>query len=361
MKNNFIVVNFFRVTDPYSGGSEVSYNFFKNIPSKNKILFQYSDNKKKYKNVKSIFIKNSKISKILNLFKLANEIKNYCNNKKKIVIIVEGASWAGYTYLLYKLLKNDLINAKFIYHSQNIEYYIRKNKENFFITYLTKYFENFIANNFDIFTCTSKEETKIVRKIYSVKSYVLSNGLRLPKNIKKLRPIKKKYEYIFFGGNIEYYPNYDALKVLVKNIMPKINKQNSSIKLIVSGNKFLPFRKNFLINAGFVSKSKFLKYLKGASLFVNPMQITFGVQTKTLHALALGKTIITTNQGVAGVKINSNFNNVFICIDNDEFTKKILLKLKSKKINKKVSEYYSKLYSMKNIVNKFFTQHNLLN
>ena len=46
MKSNFVVINFFRVTDPYSGGSEVSYNFFKNIPSKNKILFQYSDKKK---------------------------------------------------------------------------------------------------------------------------------------------------------------------------------------------------------------------------------------------------------------------------------------------------------------------------
>ena len=44
------------------------------------------------------------------------------------------------------------------------------------------------------------------------------------------------------------------------------------------------------VNVGFVSKNKFLQYLKGASLFVNPMQITFGVQTKTLHALALGKT-----------------------------------------------------------------------
>ena len=143
--------------------------------------------------------------------------------------------------------------------------------------------------------------------------------------------------------------------------MPKIHKQNPSIKLIVSGNKILPYNKNFLINAGFVTKSKFLQYLKGASLFVNPMQITFGVQTKTLHALALGKTIITPNQGMAGVKINSNFNNVFVCTDNDDFSKKILLKLKSKKINKKVSEYYSKLYSMKNIVNKFFTQHNLLN
>ena len=87
MKSNFVVINFFRVTDPYSGGSEVSYNFFKNIPSKNKILFQYSDKKKKHKNVQSIFIKNSKLHKILNLTKLANQIKKFLKNKKKIVII----------------------------------------------------------------------------------------------------------------------------------------------------------------------------------------------------------------------------------------------------------------------------------
>ena len=56
MKSNFVVINFFRVTDPYSGGSEVSYNFFKNIPSKNKILFQYSDNKKIIYLVDSLFL-----------------------------------------------------------------------------------------------------------------------------------------------------------------------------------------------------------------------------------------------------------------------------------------------------------------
>ncbi len=361
MKSNFVVINFFRVTDPYSGGSEVSYNFFKNIPSKNKILFQYSDHKKKYKNVKSIFIKNSKLHKILNLTQLANKIKKYCKNKKKIVIIIEGASWAGYSALLYKLLKNDLVNAKFIYHSHNIEYVIRKYKQNFLITYLTKYFENYIANNFDIFTCTSKEEKKIVDRIYNIKSDVLSNGLELPKNVDKLKPIKKNYDYIFFGGNIEYYPNYDALKTLVKEIMPKVNNKNRSIKLIVTGNKSLPFNEDFLVNVGFVSKKKFLQYLKGASLFVNPMQITFGVQTKTLHALALGKTIIATNDGVAGVKINSNYKNVFICKNNTEFAKKILLNLKTKKINKNVSKYYSKLYKMKNIINNFFKKHNLLN
>ena len=51
-KHNFIIINFFRVTDPYSGASEVSFNFFKNIKSKNKILFQFSEIKKKNKKVK---------------------------------------------------------------------------------------------------------------------------------------------------------------------------------------------------------------------------------------------------------------------------------------------------------------------
>ena len=46
-KYNFLVVTFFRVTDPYSGSSEVSFNFFKNIPSKKKKLFQFSNNNKK--------------------------------------------------------------------------------------------------------------------------------------------------------------------------------------------------------------------------------------------------------------------------------------------------------------------------
>ena len=361
MKNNFIVINFFRVTDPYSGGSEVSFNFFKNIPSKNKKLFQYSDNNKKYKNVKSIFIKNTKIQKILNLGKLANCIKSYCKNKTKIVIIIEGASWAGYSYILFKLLKKNIKNAFFIYHSQNIEYLLRKNKNNFIVTYLTKYFEKYIANNSDIFTVTSLQEKKIIDKIYQIKSFILPNGLELPNNIRSLKPITRKYDYIFFGGNIDFYPNHDALKILVKDIMPIVNKFNPTIKLVISGNKSLPFNENFLINAGFVSKKIFLQYLKGASLFINPMQITFGVQTKTLHALALGKTIITTNHGIAGIKINNKYKNVFITNNNETFAKLILEKNNSYKFNKSVADYYSKIYSMKNIVKKFFIKNNLLN
>ena len=81
-----------------------------------------------------------------------------------------------------------------------------------------------------------------------------------------------------------------------------------------------------MVNGGFVSKTLFFKYLKGASLFVNPIKINFGVQTKTLHALTIGKTIISTNQGLAGIKVNSKIKNVYIANNNDNFSKQILKK-----------------------------------
>ena len=109
--------------------------------------------------MQSIYINNSKISKILNIYKLSNKIKKFCENKKKITIIIEGASWVGYSFLLYKFLKKDLSRAKFIYHSQNIEYFLG-NIETIFYYAITKFFEKYIAKNFDIFTCGSEIEKK---------------------------------------------------------------------------------------------------------------------------------------------------------------------------------------------------------
>ena len=89
------------------------------------------------------------------------------------------------------------------------------------------------------------------------------------------------------------------------------------------------------------------------------MQITFGVKTKTLHELALGKTIIATNHGIAGIKINNFYKNIYKTNKNEIFAKLILEKINSSKFNKNVSNYYSKIYNMKNIVKKFFMENNL--
>ena len=142
--------------------------------------------------------------------------------------------------------------------------------------------------------------------------------------------------------------------------MPKLVKHNSNLKLIVTGNKLIPFNEKFLVNGGFVSKTLFFKYLKGASLFVNPIKINFGVQTKTLHALITGKTIISTNQGLAGIKVNSKIKNVYIANNNDNFSKQILKKINSRKININARNYYSKIYTLDKVVLDFFHKNKLI-
>ena len=106
-KYNFVLVNFFRVTNPYSGASEVSYNFFKNIPSKNKKLIQLSNIQQKEKQVETIIAK-SKIDKVLKIFKMVNITEQLCKNNNNSVVILEGASWVGYTLLFYLLVKKNL-------------------------------------------------------------------------------------------------------------------------------------------------------------------------------------------------------------------------------------------------------------
>ena len=75
--------------------------------------------------------------------------------QKNPVIIIEGASGSD-TRFFYILIKNKIKNLKLIYHSHNVEYLLRKKKSSPLIAILTKYFEKYIAKNFDIFTCVSK-------------------------------------------------------------------------------------------------------------------------------------------------------------------------------------------------------------
>ncbi len=353
-KYNYIVINFFRVTNPYSGASEVSYNFFKSIPSKDKKLIQFSNNNYYGKNIKNIKAKTI-IEKIFKIKYMSEYIVNICKKRKNTVLIFEGASWVGYTFLLYKYLKNKLNNAKFIYHSHNIEYLLRKKNNNFIIAFLSKYFENFIGKHFDIFTSVSKFDQKQLNKIYNFKTSILSNGIMIPK-IRRIKEKKLKHNYVFFCGSIEYRPNREALEILINDIMPKVNYIDPKIKLVVSGNKFLNYNSKALLNVGFLNKKKFYSYLKGASIFVNPMQTAFGSQIKMITALAFGKKIIASKNAILGLDIYKKKNNILITNNSKKFAMLILKYIVSKKYDHNISQFYQKKYSIKKITENFINK-----
>ena len=160
----------------------------------------------------------------------------------------------------------------------------------------------------------------------------------------------------FFCGSIEYRPNREALEILINDIMPKVNYIDPKIKLVVSGNKFLNYNSKALLNVGFLNKKKFYSYLKGASIFVNPMQTAFGSQIKMITALAFGKKIIASKNAILGLDIYKKKNNILITNNSKKFAMLILKYIVSKKYDHNISQFYQKKYSIKKITENFINK-----
>ena len=82
---------------------------------------------------------------------------NYLKTKKK-VIIIEGPSWIGYSFLSIIIIKIFSPKTKMIYHSHSIEYEVRKMTSSSFIIYLTKILEKFVFKHVDLATSVSQIE-----------------------------------------------------------------------------------------------------------------------------------------------------------------------------------------------------------
>ena len=156
-----------------------------------KKIFQLSHvNKLNNKNLKTIFIKKANpLNKIIYLPKLINEVLKYLRGIKKKIIIIEGASWIFYSFVVLISFKILLPESKIIYISHSIESEIRKKYSNLLIFFLTKYLEKLVFKYSDIATSVSKIEKIKIKKLYNQKTILYPNALNI--NYK----IKKKYKF----------------------------------------------------------------------------------------------------------------------------------------------------------------------
>ena len=100
-------------------------------------------------------------------------------------------------------------------------------------------------------------EKNKIKKLYGVKCLSLKNGIS-----KKILKFKKKkyfnFKYIIYSGSINIYQINLQLIFLVKNLMPKLLKKPSYLKLVLTGGGYNE-KYNFLVNVGTVSKQKTFK------------------------------------------------------------------------------------------------------
>ena len=347
MKTAFIC--FFPVFPTNMGSAEVIRSLFLCWPGQKK-LFQISH--LNYNNKNSVFsikiFKEKPILKILCIPFLIYKILKYLGQTKKRLLVIEGPSWIGYSFITLILTKIFSPSTKVMYHSHSIEYEVRKMMSSKLMAIFSRKLENFVFNNSNLSTSVSKIEINKIKKLYGIKCINLKNGVS-----EKVLNFKKKklgFNYIIYPGSYKYLPNKNAIDYLVDVLMPKIIKKYPKLKLVLTGGGYEK-KKKYVVNFGIVSKPKLLNLIYNSKLMVLPIDKGTGTRIKIIEAMLVGAKILTTKKGIEGISFKKN--KFPIVLKKEFFYKSIIKNLKNNTRSKKLIEF-NKNYKMEKIVKDFF-------
>jgi glycosyltransferase involved in cell wall biosynthesis len=127
-------------------------------------------------------------------------------------------------------------------------------------------------------------------------------GIVLP----RLDPIEgDEPNQIVFAGNYTHAPNVDAACWLAEEILPLVRRTHPAARLTLIGHHAPPRIR--ALEAADVELAGFVpdvdETLRRAAVVAAPIRIGGGMRMKVLHAMALGKAVVTTPRGIDGLRV----------------------------------------------------------
>ena len=157
-------------------------------------------------------------------------------------------------------------------------------------------YEAQLAHDFDNLTIISSQDRDVLDFTEKNKIQVVPNGVDTDYFKKNTVALPPQF-HIAFVGNLGYYPNVEAAKFLVYQILPLLLTHMPDIKILIAGARPTAEVQN-LSNKNVVVKG-WLKDIRtaysDAQIFVAPLYHGSGQQNKILEAMAMGLPCITTS------------------------------------------------------------------
>ena len=290
-------------------------------------------------------------------------MSKFFKSGQKNIVIIEGASWVGFSFIFFILSKLLIRKLVYVYHSHNIEYDIRHNyNNNHLIIFLTKVFEHYIFENCDYTTVVSAEDQKRVKKLYNINSSILENGI----DIKRLKIKKPHFKlpkfYFMYIGSYWFKPNKEAIEYILKELLKEISNFDKNIAFIMTGEGFPTERLKNYENIIYLKNLNkyYLNYLiLNADYLLFPMKKRTGTKLKIIESLMIGGNVVTSKGGIKGIDIK--FKNFPYIYKNKTDLFKILKRIKKskkeiKRRNSKFAYYYKVKYDMRKILYHFINK-----
>jgi glycosyltransferase involved in cell wall biosynthesis len=133
---------------------------------------------------------------------------------------------------------------------------------------------------------------------------------------------KEEDKIYLFNGTLDYKPNAQAVEAIFDHLLPQLQTVGYPFRIVITGKidkskyQYLEkFMNEHVVYAGEVEQVE--HYLAAADVFINPVTIGSGVQTKTLHAIASGLPVVCFNHMLNGIDSDAVKGRLFVAASND--------------------------------------------
>ncbi|CAK0757072.1 polysaccharide biosynthesis protein PslH [Azospirillaceae bacterium] len=171
-------------------------------------------------------------------------------------------------------------------------------------------FDRKVAARVDASVFVSSPEAELFRRLApetANKVYPISNGIDLDFFNPELDfpdPFQVGVRRVVFTGAMDYWPNIDAVHWFADEILPALRARAPDIVFYIVGGNPTPDVTALAERPGVVVTGRvpdIRPYLAHSEVAVAPMRVARGIQNKVLEGMAMGKPVVTSDQGLEGI------------------------------------------------------------
>jgi polysaccharide biosynthesis protein PslH len=177
-------------------------------------------------------------------------------------------------------------------------------------------YEQDVWRRFDLLQVFTDRDADAVRAIapeLAERIHVNPFAIVLPPSVET--PVEP--DTVVFLGNYTHPPNVDAALWLGREIMPRLRGLRPGVRLALAG-AYMPAEVRALAGpdirvVGYVSDADAL--VRRNAVIMAPVRTGGGMRMKVLHAMALGKPVVTTPRGTAGLETDERLPPLAVASD----------------------------------------------
>lgn len=201
------------------------------------------------------------------------------------------------------------------------------------------------------FSIISEADAKAIQNPTNKEISIIPNGVK--EFFFEKIDSKKEFD-IIFTGNMSYFPNVQAAKFLVEEILPLLYSIYPELKICLAGaspnKEVLALKSKNVEVTGFVEDIRV--YLAKSKLFVAPLFYGSGLQNKLLESMAAKLPTICTTHNNSALKAKEDVD-LLIANNAEQFVEKIIYLLENAKNAEKLAKNGQK-FIQKNYVWEHF-------